>query len=92
MSIFPFVKEEPMKLFNTKTHFVVMEFKDHLPIFYDRFLEVEMKDLGITIHPILRKEFKGKEKVYPTDSLFKKAFLEIYYPMHLASPDYQWKN
>lgn len=85
-----FVKGEPMKLINTKTGFVVVEFKEGKAEFHDRFLEVEMKETGILIPPSFAKSYQDKEVIFFGDPLFEKAFIEIYYPLCIANAIYQW--
>ena len=80
-----------MKLVNTRTGFVVVEFKDGAAQFQDRFLEAEMRDRGISIPALRRADFGGKDTVYPGDPMFQKAFADIYVPLSIASPNYQWK-
>lgn len=83
---------EPMKLINTKTGFVVVEFKEGKAEFYDRFLEAEMKETGILIPSTWAKEFENKEVIYYGDPLFEKAFIEVYYPLCIANSLYQWQT
>lgn len=83
---------ELMKLINTKTGFVVVEFQNGKVQFHDRFLEAEMKETGILIPPIHLKEYDGKEVIYMGDPLFEKAFVEIYYPLCIAHSLYQWEK
>ena len=85
-------EEVAMKLINSKSGFVLVEFKNGAPLFHDRFLEAEMKDRGIAIPLNRRAEYKDKESIYPGDSQFQKAFTEIYVPLVLASNRYQWLN
>ena len=84
-------EETNMKLINTRTGFVVVEFKDGAAHFQDRFLEAEMQDRGISIPEPRRADFGGKDTIYPGDTLFQKAFADIYVPLSIASPHYQWK-
>ncbi len=81
-----------MKLVNTKTGFVVVEFEKGKARFYDRFLEAELKDRGVCIPLANLSEFGGKDVVFPEDPLFEKAFFEIYVPFSIANPVYQWKK
>lgn len=81
-----------MKLVNTKTGFVVVEFKQGKAEFHDRFLEAEMKETGILIPPALTHSFQDKEVIFLGDPLFEKAFVEVYYPLCIANAVYQWKN
>lgn len=87
-----FNKGEPMKLVNTKTGFVIVEFQEGKALFNDRFLEAEMKETGILIPPSLLKEFGAKEVIYYGDPLFEKAFVEVYYPLCIAHCLYQWQQ
>lgn len=87
-----FTNGDPMKLINTKTGFVVVEFNQGKVEFHDRFLEAEMKETGILIPPPFLKSFEEKEVIYLGDPLFEKAFLEIYYPLCIANTVYQWQN
>jgi hypothetical protein len=87
-----FTNGEPMKLVNTKTGFVVVEFKQGKAEFYDRFLEAEMKETGILVPPVMSKDFEEKEVILLGDPLFEKAFIEIYYPYCIANVVYQWQN
>jgi len=85
-------QETLMKLVNTKTGFVLVEFKNGLPTFTDRFLEAEMKERGVSIPAARRNDFQGKDTVLLNDPLFQKAFVEIYVPLSIASPVYQWQQ
>jgi hypothetical protein len=85
-------EDQDMKLVNTKSNFVVVEFKEGKPLFHDRFLEAEMKERGIGIPPARRADFGGKETIPLGDPLFQKAFVEIYVPLSIASPIYQWQR
>ncbi len=87
-----FTNGEPMKLVNTKTGFVVVEFKSGKAEFFDRFLEAEMKETGIFIPPSMAKDFGGKEMILLGDPLFEKAFVEVYYPLCIANVVYQWQT
>lgn len=83
---------EVSQLVNANTGFVVVEFEDGIAHFHDPFLEAEMKEIGISI-PFGRKgEFEGKEIVYLGDILFEKAFIDVYYPISIANPLYEWRN
>lgn len=84
--------EQPMKLVNSKSGYVVIEFVDGQVKFHDRFLEAEMKETGILIPPALTSQFEGKETIFYGDPLFEKAFLEVYYPLCISSSVYEWQN
>lgn len=82
-----------MKLVNIQTGYTVVEFLDDGTVqFNDRFLEAEMKELGILIPPSLSESFEGKEFVYFGDPLFKRAFKEVYYPYSISTSIYKWEK
>jgi hypothetical protein len=87
-----FTNGESMKLVNTKTGFVIVEFKQGKAEFFDRFLEAEMKETGILVPPAMGPLFENKEVILLGDPLFEKAFIEVYYPLCIANSLYQWKN
>ena len=81
---------EIMKLINTKTGFVLIEFKNGHSQFYHGLLEAILKNWGVSIpYPVL-EQFEGKYTIFPDDPLFEKAFVEIYCQRHLNDPCYQW--
>lgn len=85
-------EEDPtMKLVNVKSGFVVVEFDQEKALFGDRFLEAEMKESGIAIPANRRAEFGGKETILLGDPLFRKAFVEVYVPLSIASSAYRWE-
>ncbi len=79
-------------LVHSTSGFVVVEFKEDQIVFNDRFLKVEMEEQGILIPPALKDQFNGKEVVYIDDPLFRKAFVEVYYPLCIADPAYVWQT
>ncbi len=87
-----FTKGEDMKLVNTKTGFVVVEFKEGKAAFHDRFLEAEMQETGILIPPVMIETFGNKEVIFLGDPFFEKAFIEVYYPLCIANSMYQWQQ
>ena len=80
-----------MKLINTKTGYIVVEFQQGKVHFNDRFLEAEMKETGIFIPPSHTSEY-GKETIFLEDVQFERAFKEIYYPLCIANLRYRWEN
>ena len=73
-----------MKLVNTKTGYVIVEFNEGKAHFNDRFLEAEMKETGIWIPPALASSFENKETIYLGDPL--------YYPLCISPIVYQWQQ
>lgn len=84
---------EPMKLVNTKTGHVLIEFQDNAVQFHSPFLEKTLRNEGVLIPPAMRSEFDGKEVVFVEDPLFQKAFREIYWPFYMqqANSSYEWQ-
>ena len=84
---------ESMKLVHSVTGFVVVEFsQEGKPAFNDRFLKAEMEEQGILIPPSMRTQFNNQEVVYLDDPLFSKAFVEVYFPLCIADPAYEWQR
>jgi hypothetical protein len=83
---------DSMKLINTKTGFVVVEFESGLVHFHDRFLEAEMKETGILIPSSHQADYGGKETIFLGDPEFEKAFKNIYYPLCIANVLYRWES
>ena len=81
-----------MKLINTKTGYVVVEFQNGRAHFHDRFLEAEMKETGILIPPAYTSQYEGKEVIFLGEPEFERAFKEIYYPLCIANLRYQWQE
>lgn len=87
-----FANGETVKLVNKKTGFVVVEFTNGKTTFYDRFLEPEMREMGIPVPPQLMAEYGGKENILLDDELFEKAFREIYFPYYIPQSIYELLN
>jgi len=87
-----FATGEAMKLVNTKTGFVVVEFQNGKALFHDRFLEAEMKETGILIPRPHLAEYGNREVIFLGEDLFEKAFIEVYYPLCIANSLYQWEK
>jgi|SRR3989344_1098802 len=85
---------ENMKLVERKTGETIIEFKDKTVTFHCHFLEKALREGGILIPPIMRREFGGKEVVFVDDPLFEKAFVEVYWPMYMATANcpFEWQN
>jgi hypothetical protein len=79
-----------MQLINIKTGCVIVEYKESATLFYDPFLEREMKMKGICIPPYLRSAFEGKSVIRFKDKEFQRAFKDVYAQAVFNSPIYQW--
>ena len=81
-----------MKLVNHKTGFVLLEFVDEKPVFFDKYLEEALTHEGIIIPPAFKKSFKGKSVIRVEDKDFYKAFTKVYYPMSMNKMIFVWEK
>jgi len=72
---------------NAQTGDVIIEFYHDRILFHEWYLEEEMKTTGILIPHHRIAEFEGKEVVYLNDSIFRKAFFEVYSPLYIMNSD-----
>jgi hypothetical protein len=79
-----------MKLINTETSQSLVEFKGEETIFHSKFLENEMRTIGISVPHGLRGVYKGKDCVRLDDPDFQKAFKEIYYLTSMNPEKFHW--
>lgn len=79
-----------MRLVNLKSNKPIVEFRGEETVFYNKFLEKEMRMLGIPIPSGLRGDFEGKDTVYLENQNFQKAFKEIYYPVAMGAHLFRW--
>ena len=80
-----------MNLVSVTTNQTLVEFHDHKPIFHNKYLEKEMKEIGIVIPDFLRGDFQGRAVIKLDDDLFNRAFKDVFYPLHMDSSKYQWR-
>ncbi len=78
------------KLINIQTNQPIVEFEKEKTVIYSKFLENEMRELGIPIPHGLRGVYHGKECVRLEDEEFQKAFKEIYYLTTMNPETFQW--
>ena len=81
-----------MSLINEETGQVVVTFKNGSAHFNNRFLEEEMKEIGIPIPFLSAPDFEDRQVIYLQDPLFEKAFIEVYCPSFLNDSIYQWQK
>jgi hypothetical protein len=81
-----------MKLVNTKTSRAILEFKEGKPCFYSKFLENEMRQIGIEIPHGLRGSYQGKTHITLDDTEFERAFKEIYYTQYMNPSQFKWQE
>ena len=80
-----------MRLVNCKTHRAVLEFKEGRPVFFSKFLEHEMRQMGVAIPHGLRGIYQGKTSVTLEDTDFERAFKEIYYVTYMDPKQFKWQ-
>lgn len=86
-------EEKNMKqLINMQTSLPIVEFLEEKTIIYSKFLENEMRTIGISIPPGLRGVYQGKDNVRLEDQGFQKAFKEIFYLTSMDHGIFQWKE
>ena len=78
------------KLVNKKTEQTLVEFEGNKTLIYNKFLEKEMRHIGIPIPHGLRGIYNGKESVRLEDIEFQKAFQEIYYLTAMDHEIFKW--
>ena len=79
-----------MRLVNTKTQFVVVEFIGRQTIFHDIYLEKVMRESGVQIPHFMKKMFDNQSTVKLGDTDFQKAFKEVYYPFTMDQIKHIW--
>ena len=78
------------KLVNKQTKQPIIEFEGEKTIIHNRFLEHEMRNIGIPIPHGLRGVYQGKDCIRLEDKEFQKAFQEIYYLTAMNPTLFQW--
>lgn len=68
------------KLYHPETRKVLVEVIEDKVIFHNAELKKTLLLNGITIPFSMKDEFGGERLIYPDDSGFAKAFVEVYYP------------
>ena len=79
-----------MKLINTNTSQSLVEFQGDRTFIHNKFLENEMRTIGIPIPHGLRGVYKGKDCIRLDDPEFQQAFKEIYYLTAMNPDIFQW--
>jgi len=80
-----------MRLVNLKSRRPIVEFREGKPVFYSKFLEHEMRQIGIAIPHGLRGIYHGKTTVTLEDHEFERAFKEIYYVTYMSPDQFHWQ-
>lgn len=81
-----------MRLVNLQSNKPIVEFRGDEVVFHNKFLEKEMRLLGIPIPNGLRGDFEGQDTVYLESKNFQRAFKEIYYPVAMGSHLFRWTD
>ncbi len=55
------------------------------PTFHHEDFELDLRITGVAIPPLLQKEYSNQNKVLTSSPLFKKAFIELYFPEKLKN-------
>jgi len=76
---------------NKQTDQPLVEFIEGQTLFHSRYLEREMRTLGIPIPPGSRSLFNGQDTIYLGDDQFQKAFKEIYYETLMDRTLFKWE-
>ncbi len=80
------------RLVNTHTEQPLVEYEGAKTIFHNKYLEHEMRDIGILIPHGLRGLYNGKETVRLGDDEFQKAFRDIYYLTAMNVETFKWQD
>lgn len=78
------------RLINKRTQQPIVEFTQGKATFHSRFLENEMRSIGINIPHGLRGIYHGKDTVRLDDIEFEKAFQEIYFLTTMDPTTFEW--
>lgn len=81
-----------MRLVNKNTHNPLVEFNEDKIIFHNKFLEQEMKHVGIAIPNGLRGVFHGRDYIFLGDLDFPKAFREVYFIVSMNPETFLWEE
>lgn len=81
-----------MKLINTLNSQLLVEFRGDETLIYNKFLEQEMRTVGIAVPHGLRGLYHGKDNILLDDLDFQRAFKEVYYLMAMDHEKFRWKN
>lgn len=81
-----------MRLIHNASKKPLVEFLGKKTVFHNKYLEDQMRLLGVSIPPGLRSHFEGKDFVYLRDPTFQKAFREVYYLTSMDSQEFTWEE
>lgn len=78
------------RLVNRHTNQSIVEFQENKTIFHNKFLENEMRSIGILIPHGLRGIYHGKDCIRLGDKEFQQAFREVYYLTSMNPETFEW--
>lgn len=81
-----------MRLVNKNNQQLIVEFKEGKAIFHSKFLEHEMRAMGIVIPHGLRGHYQGRDCIYLGEEQFQEAFKEVYYITCMDSTQFKWQD
>ena len=80
------------QLLNVHTKKPIVEFEGDKTLIHNKFLEHEMRTLGIPIPHGLRGLYHGKDTILLDDPDFQQAFKEIYYLTSMNPATFKWSE
>jgi hypothetical protein len=81
-----------MRLINIQTKQPIVEFIGEKTLIHNKFLEDEMRIMGIPIPDGLRGPFEGKDYIYLGETKFQEAFREVYYVTYMDPRRFKWAD
>jgi len=81
-----------MRLVNVQTKKPLVEFIGEKTLIHNKFLEEEMKMMGIPIPDGLRGLFQGRDYVHLHEEKFQEAFKEVYYMTYMDPRLFKWEE
>lgn len=80
------------QLLNVHTRQPIIEFEGSKTHIHNKFLEHEMRTLGIPIPHGLRGIYHGKDCILLDDPEFQQAFQEVYYLTSMNPTTFKWSE
>jgi hypothetical protein len=80
------------QLLNMQTGQAIVEFEGKNTLIHNKFLEQEMRTLGIMVPHGLRGIYHGKDCILLDDPDFQQAFQEIYYLTSMNPSQFRWAD
>lgn len=81
-----------MRLVNVETKKAIVEFIGKKTLIHNKFLEEEMKILGIPIPDGMRGLFEGRDTIHLDEEKFQEAFKQIYFFSYMDPRHFKWEE